>query len=161
VQERLGSLDFWGSPRGARISIDGQPAGTLPLPSPIRVADGSRSITIEADGFVPQTRTLEVKPGTAMREHIALIAVPVAPPPVATEPKPTDATAPRGGVDLGRGPDGSSPSDTPTDQAPPVYKRWWFWAAAGVVVAAAGVSVYALTRSQGCQATQGGTCVQF
>src|SRR5205814_308990 len=62
VQARLASLELWGSPAGARILVDGQHVGSLPLPHPIRVVDGSRVVTVEASGFISQSRTLEIKP---------------------------------------------------------------------------------------------------
>jgi hypothetical protein len=164
VQERLGSIELWGTPAGARIAIDGQTAGTLPLKSPIRVADGSRVVTVEADGFVKQTRTIEVKPRSALREHVALSPLPASTPPAMVQTTPNDDMPASRGVDLRRPADGgpsTGDADTRADESPPLYKRWWFWAAAGVVAAGAGVTVYALTRSKGCQAPPGGTCADF
>jgi hypothetical protein len=63
VQQHLGSVDVWGSPNGARISIDGEAVATVPMAQPTRVAVGERAITIDAAGFSPQSRSIEVKAG--------------------------------------------------------------------------------------------------
>lgn len=37
--------------------------------------------------------------------------------------------------------------DAPPHQPDPIYKRWWFWTAASVVVVGSGIGIYAATRS--------------
>jgi hypothetical protein len=42
---------------------------------------------------------------------------------------------------------------TPAPSAsPPIYKRWWFWAATGVAVAGASIAIYAASAGQGASA---------
>ena len=41
----------------------------------------------------------------------------------------------------------------PTSEDPPVYKRWWFWTAAGLVLAGGVAAAFAVgSRSPGCPA---------
>lgn len=170
VQGRLASLDLWGTPAGARVLVDGQAVGTLPLSSPIRLVDGSRVVTVEAKGFISQSRTLEIKPSSALREHIALAPVALgASPPVADSPAarpvaPVAAAAAGPQVDLRpSNPDATvAAGEPPSAVDQPFYKRWWFWTAVGVVVVAGTiVTVRELSSSSGCQAAPGGTCVEF
>jgi tetratricopeptide (TPR) repeat protein len=37
----------------------------------------------------------------------------------------------------------------PKQESTPVYKKWWFWTAVGVVAVGGGVGIYAATRSDG------------
>lgn len=77
VQGKIGSMTIWGTPAGAKVSIDGEPAGRLPLPRPVRVAAGRRVLVTEAPDFITDTRAVEVQPGNLSREHVALVAVPL------------------------------------------------------------------------------------
>lgn len=167
VQARLASIDLWGTPAGARILVDGQAVGVLPLSSPIRVVDGSRVISIEASGFRSQSRTLDVKSGSALREHVALVPLPVAtatPVAVFTEPPAADpeSSAPGANLRTAKNAPASGGGEPAADGDHPFYKTWWFWTAVGVVVVAGSiVSIRALTAHNGCQTTSGGTCVTF
>ena len=66
-------------------------------------------------------------------------AIPTAAPPARSEIP--EAVASR--IDLT-----ATPSTPVASESPAFYSHWWFWTAAGVVVAGAGVEIYAATASR-------------
>ena len=156
VQAKLGSVEVWGTPEGATVSIDGVPVGKLPLTTPLRVVQGRRMLTVEAPGFRPQSVTVEVT-GTALREHIALAAVAVLPSESAAATTGSAARASSDGAGPGGVPEAGSKVDlrtAPNPQgepaSPPIYTRWWFWTAVAGVLVAAGATAFVLTRGESC-----------
>jgi hypothetical protein len=113
VQARLGWIEVWGSPVGATVRIDGDRVATLPMASPVRVPIGQRGLTVEATGYFPENRTVEVRPGDSVREHVALRASSIA----ARAQVPT------------LGPTGDPPEGPPTITPPPragsIEQRTW------------------------------------
>ena len=82
IQEHLGSLEVWGTPKGAEILVDGKPVGRLPLTSPVRVLSGDTVILgARANGYSEANRNVRVPVGGTVREHVEL--VPLTPPRVA------------------------------------------------------------------------------
>jgi hypothetical protein len=149
VGGHLASVDIWGPPDGAQILIDGEPAGALPLSAPIRVPADTVEVTIRADGFVPAKRKLELSPGANVREHVVLHAIDVTP-----QPPPTPAAAPV--VHLAPT---DSPAESPAEQHPSIFTRWWFWTIVAVVVAGgATAAVLATRKDSSCTV---GTCTNF
>jgi hypothetical protein len=165
VKGKVGSLEVWGTPAGAAVTVDDAPVGTLPLGAPVRVGEGRRTITVEAPGYVADTRTVEVRGGSAIREHIALAraAVAHAAPVVAdvtTLPRAISST------------DGATPIPPITSSAPPqplsldrasedrFYRTWWFWTLVGTAVVAGGVTTYLVLRNNndGCVPQMGAPC---
>jgi hypothetical protein len=65
--------------------------------------------------------------------------IPLAVPPV--NPEITDSG--QGKIDLT-----TAPAATPAAENPAFYSRWWFWTAAGVMAAGAGVGIYAATANK-------------
>lgn len=63
VKERIGRLEFVGSPAGAEISIAGQLIGRLPIKDPIVVNNGSVDVEASAPGFEPMRRAVMIKGG--------------------------------------------------------------------------------------------------
>jgi tetratricopeptide (TPR) repeat protein len=51
------------------------------------------------------------------------------------------------------------PASGSSDAARPIYKRWWFWTAVGVVLIGGSIGVYAATRSSGSACEAGRTCM--
>jgi hypothetical protein len=150
VQQRLGSIDVWGSPPGARVSIDGDFVSILPMAQPARAAVGRRTITIEAPGFFPESRTIETLPGALLREHVVLRSMAVRSAP--SEPAPSVEPA------VGQ----PTLTDSRMANESPIYSKWWFWTAIGAVAIAGGATTYFLvTRNQGCESLMGGTCTTF
>jgi hypothetical protein len=153
VQEKLSSVEFWGTPAGARISIDDEAVATLPMSRPVRVVEGRRAVTIDALGFLAARRSIEVRPGVPLREHVALASA-GGPPPAGVAPKAMGADL----VDTGPPVKTESVPESATDR---IYSRWWFWALVGTVAVAGGASAYLLLRSDSCQSSMGGKCVSF
>jgi hypothetical protein len=118
VQGKLGSIEIWGTPVGARILLDNQPVANLPTKQPIRVPEGRHLLTIEARDFLSETRVLNVRALALTREHVALAATvravtqPLPPP---TLPSGTDTTpgTEASGAAQGDMPVSSSKSDLP------------------------------------------------
>jgi len=159
VQQRLGSVEVWGSPAGARVSIGGEIVATLPMIHPVRAVAGQRTITIEASGFLPENITVAVRAGDSVREHVVLRSLsgsstPLTVPALAGAPLRAD-NAPVASVD--------SQGEVSPPEETKIYRKWWFWAAVGVVAIAGGATVYLVSnRTNGeCMAQQGGVCTNF
>jgi hypothetical protein len=155
IQEKLGSIDVWGEPSGARVAVDGHAMGMLPLEHPLRLTTGRHSLLIEAAGFLTDTRFVEIKMRVLTREHVALGPLPVlTPPPQSTQPAGTLVST---GAALGGPSAGNTASSSPSSE--PIYTRWWFWTALGAVAVAAGGTALVLSRKERCDSSGGGPCV--
>lgn len=73
--------------------------------------------------------TVEAAPAAPEEKAVPFPTAPVRPP-AAPEPAPAVLL--------------TAPAPAPASETSPVYKRWWFWTAAGAVVAAAGVTAFLL-----------------
>jgi hypothetical protein len=159
LQEKLGSLDVWGEPNGARVLVDGRTVGTLPLKR-LRVPEGRHSLAVESAGFLTDTRVVQISARAVAREHASLAPVAVvteAPATALATPTPTPpAIAP---VTNGTAP--ASVAQTDADASAPIYKTWWFWTGIGVVAVAAGATAFLVTRKDHCQSSGGGSCVAW
>jgi hypothetical protein len=164
VKGKVGAIEVWGTPEGATVILDDDVAGTLPLRAALRVAEGRRTFRVEAPGYVAETRTIEVRGGTTIREHVALArsfreAAPVAAAPRAEDPSGGRAI-PIGSVVDAPPPSRSSVGGAP-EPAPPYYARWWFWTAIAAGVVGAGVATYLAVRNDragGCVPQPGAPC---
>jgi hypothetical protein len=109
IQSHLGSLEIWGTPDGARITVNDKDVGTLPLGKPVRVAGGAALLTARAPGYLDVTRSVEVPAGETVREHVQLFATP----PRAPEKEPEAAAAgPASTAPAATSPDGQMPPPT-------------------------------------------------
>jgi hypothetical protein len=135
VRLHIGTIEVWGAPDGAAVSIDGKPIGKLPKVS-TTVEVGELSVQVHADGFVDFKRSLDIKPGAYVREHVELAPRAVAVAPVETVSQPAALV--------------STPRASP-DETPPVYRRWWFWPLVGGAAIALGATALILTRGSGDQ----------
>ncbi len=86
VREHLGSLTLEGRPVGATVLVDDRPAGTLPLPAPLRVPVGTVVLRITAPGHHPLERPVIVAARATLREEVSLVAETPRPEPVAPTP---------------------------------------------------------------------------
>ena len=87
IGERLGSIELTCDVAGATVLMNGVPAGQTPLSEPLRAVAGTVVIEINAVGFHPMTRSLQVAAGSLARENVTLVAVRATP-----DPAPTTAT---------------------------------------------------------------------
>ena len=108
-----------GSPQGAAASLDGKPAGALPLNMALK--SGKYELVVQADGHKPERYALELKPGETRQINARLQVE-------APEPKPIPAVDP--GVA-----EGSDQVDE--GEGFPV----WTVVTAGVAVAAVGAGI--------------------
>jgi hypothetical protein len=167
VKGKIGAVEVWGTPAGATVILDDTAAGTLPLRATLRVAEGRRTFRVEAPGYVPETRTIDVRGGTATREHVALARSFREPAPgvaaVSSVAHADDAPAGpaisiRSAVDA---PLVSRSDGGALEQPSPYYARWWFWTAIVAGVVGAGVATYLAVRNDhagGCVPQSGAPC---
>lgn len=62
-------------PRGARLSVDGVPVGTTPDVGPLMLAPGRYRIELRAEGFLPASRSVELRAGDTGFEHVVMTAI--------------------------------------------------------------------------------------
>ena len=154
IQSHLGSLQVQGQPADAEVLADGEVVGRLPISTPIRLPIGEISLTVRKDGYDKVTRVVAISKGGLVRETIALHRAPGAPrQPLALEAPPPGRSTGGGQVAGSRPAESqanltaisSPPGETPPS-GHPIYQRWWFWTAIGVVALGAGAGAYVLTR---------------
>jgi len=146
VNGHVGRVDVWGTPAGAEVLFDGEIVGRLPLEAPIRVAQERINLEVRAPRYISLTRSVNVQLGQLSREAVELRS--------ATGIISSSSTNQPGSL-LGQ-PGGAS-GETQSDQ--PAYTRWWFWTAAGVVVAGGVVAAVLVTRGRsGSDCAAGTTC---
>jgi hypothetical protein len=57
----------------ARVRVNDEAVGVLPLAAPVRVVAGAVVLQVEAEGFVPWVRRFEIAPGERLRERVDLV----------------------------------------------------------------------------------------
>jgi hypothetical protein len=92
IQTRLGSLELLGGAPGAKVSLNGEPAGSFPLPGPLRVVAGTVAIEVTGDGYLPLQRSVVVPAGGLARETLKLARA--AGGAVASNPSPSPSPSP-------------------------------------------------------------------
>jgi hypothetical protein len=75
VQNHLAWLYVESKVVGAALSLEGQPARTLPLDGPLRIEAGVVRFELSAEGYVPAVRTIVVKPNDRVHEIVELAPV--------------------------------------------------------------------------------------
>lgn len=75
LQRRLEAtgIRVTGAPEGAAILVDGQDAGRLPRPDPIRVSPGPHRIVIRADGYEDFESQVAVSAGQALELPVRMV----------------------------------------------------------------------------------------
>jgi tetratricopeptide (TPR) repeat protein len=71
----VGTLEILCDVPGAEISVDGQPAGKLPLGAPLRLGAGTAIVQLQADGYAPVQKPVTVVAGQLTRESFVLVPV--------------------------------------------------------------------------------------
>jgi hypothetical protein len=151
--------------QGARILLDGKPAGDAPL-SNKEVLPGEHTIQVTAEGYLDYETKIRAVAGEAVGVSALLLAKPPEQPPPGTDKTlaatPVVADSPAAAVP----PDAPlSPVTQPAAGGSPWYKKWWVWAAAGVVVAGATVGILAATgqlkKEPQCEPTPQDPCVDI
>ena len=62
-------------PRGARIVVDGVPVGATGDAGPLQLAPGRYRIELRTEGFLPETRSVEVRSGATRFVHVPMTAI--------------------------------------------------------------------------------------
>jgi hypothetical protein len=135
IQGHLGRVEINGDPEGAEVSINGHPAGKLPLPGAIPVSAGEVDVELRAPGYQPAQRTLTIVAGQYQRLvlHLAKEAV-------ASEGNPDRTKTPAGEAGGTAGPIVPIQTNGPSSSEPPSTTRVALkWGAVGL--AAAGLVV--------------------
>ncbi len=131
VRRRVGSLEVLGTPDGAHVEVDGREVGTLPLPSPVRVAAGTVTLRVWAEGCAPLVREgVRVMVDALARESVYLAPRPA--PRAREAPPPTAPAGPVGGA--------PRPSSTPGASS---TARVVAWTGVGVGALSLGVAAVA------------------
>ncbi|MFO0650171.1 MAG: hypothetical protein U0326_28375 [Polyangiales bacterium] len=106
VGRHLATVELLGDVAGARVRVNGEDAGTLPLAAPVRVVAGTVAVDVTAEGYEALSLRFVASAGEILRERITLVAArpaqppaqpPVSPPPVIAPPviaPPVTVTAP-------------------------------------------------------------------
>ncbi|ATB27939.1 PEGA domain-containing protein [Melittangium boletus] len=120
---------------GARVLVNGEDKGQAPLDS-LMLPAGSYEITVEREGFRPETKRIAVRAGkdysvevNLRPEAIAQTDQPRAP---ILTPSETSSSP-------------LKPLPTEVSTSKPLTSRWYFWAGVGAVVAAAAVGAVVAT----------------
>lgn len=73
---RSGQLVVAVSEPGAVVKVDEQARGTSPLPGPLELPSGPRSLVVEKEGFVAWQADVTVHPGRIAEERVSLVPSP-------------------------------------------------------------------------------------
>lgn len=145
VQNHLGSVEVWGTPTGARVSLDGQVVTSLPLKEALHTSEGRHVLLIEAPGHLSDNRNIEVHAGTLTREHFALSPISVMTP----QPAPS-SESPRAEASVSA-PTASEPSSPRSETPPspatelPTWRRVVPWVLLGGALVAGSIGVWQQT----------------
>jgi tetratricopeptide (TPR) repeat protein len=173
LRSGIGSLDVSGTAPGATLRVGRRPSLPLPLSRPLRLEPGPVEIRIEADGYVPETRLVEVRAGEPLRIAVRLRSID----PLATHRVDSNVRGAELAIDAklaGQVPievllepgvhalrlyhGGYEPHQSrivtrakeqrdlriQLEPTPPLYAQWWFWAGIGLVAATTTVTLVAL-----------------
>ena len=158
IRARLGKVLVTVTQKGAEVRLNGRLVGTTPLTTPAYATPGTVILKVEAAGYMPVTRALNVAAGSVRKETVNLLrkppsaAPPSAAPPSAaptsaapTSPAPTSAVAPTAAppspADLATTEERRSPPDNDSGVAPWVGWTLLGGAALGLGTGVAGIVV--------------------
>ncbi len=130
VKAHVVRVEILGQPEGARVAVNGRTVGSLPLPAPVLVNEGSVDIEVTANGYKPNVKNLNVVGGSFQSVVFRLES---------TTPAPTSAPAP---LPLATAPDEarvgalhvSAEADATSERNRPITKSPWFWVGAAALV---------------------------
>jgi hypothetical protein len=72
IRQHVGSLELRGGVEGARVSVDGETVGMLPIDHAIHVRVGSVLLEVRAAGYYDIARRVQIEPNQLTREQIEL-----------------------------------------------------------------------------------------
>lgn len=68
VSQFIGDVTIKVQPDGSSVAVDGAPVGTTPLPKPVRLEIGTRTVEIKKNGYIPQREALQITGGSQLLE---------------------------------------------------------------------------------------------
>jgi hypothetical protein len=145
VERHLGSLRVETTTPGATLSLDGQPAGALPMAEAARVGEGPVTVEIRAPGHQPDRREVTIAAGETVRLVVQLAPV----------EGPREAVGPRVEAPVGVRRSGPSPvvvRDAPPRESPPSsggVTRALGWVSLGFAAVSLGGGVVAMVLRDG------------
>ena len=74
LRDYYSAVTLEGLPPGAKVSIDAEVSGTAPLSQPITLDLGRHEIRVEAPGYQPDARVLDVPGASPVKVHITMTA---------------------------------------------------------------------------------------
>jgi hypothetical protein len=177
VHARVAKLTVRCNVKGAQVVLGQRVLGTTPLPAELRTSSGRATLTITAEGYQPFTRDVVLPGGGALTVDAQLVSkdasatlvvranVPAAAVVVDDKPEgqtPIELSLRAGAHSLRVDHEGYEPVrtqvvlrvgerkelDLELTKPSPVYAKWWFWTAVGVVAVSATVTVIALTTEK-------------
>ena len=145
VRAVIGEIALAGSPPGAEVRLNGNVVGKLPLPGPLRVAEGPAELELRASGRSPLSRTVVVSGGKRSEVAMNLEREPAAAP-VASATEPVAVArpllAPAGGRE-GDKEQASDPETAPSEQGDKSsIARPAAWVMTVAAAAAAGLAAF-------------------
>jgi len=146
LKTKLGQIKITCALDGADVTVDGKPVGSTPLGEMVWTTPGRHQIAVQHAGYSPAIEDASVAAGKTAAVTFDL--------------RPIDLRAPGSTGSAALIGSGSTPTAPPTSNRKPIYKRTWFWIAAGVVVAAgAGTAVVLASRGSSSGGGGGGGLV--
>ncbi len=165
LRKKLATVSVSYATRGAAVDMDGKPVGKTPLGHRIYRKPGEFRLTVKKDGYRIFQKNLKLGAGSHEEVKVTLEPIsrdapgsPVAEPVGKGKPAAAPSTAaPPAGV-TGPAPTGEPPTAVPpaavtapgkvppaggAKTSRPIYKKWWFWTAIGVVAAGVTAGVVA------------------
>jgi len=143
LQKKLATVTVSYATKGAAVDMNGKPIGKTPLGHRIYRKPGEFRLTIRKDGYKLFQKSLRLGPGD--HEDVKVTLEPM----VREEPRgpavPADDDGAKGPKTIPLVPGGGEQAGVGTKKATsrPLYRKWWFWTAVGVVAAGVTVSVVA------------------
>jgi hypothetical protein len=132
IAHYIATLEVKTKPSSADVMLDGQTVA-----GKITVNLGEHELAVRSQGYQPVLRKVIIEGGKAQSVEIELLPLPVesdAPAPIAQSAELAPAPLP-----LVTAAPASPPRDTP------VWERWWFWTAIGVVAAGSVAAIVVLS----------------
>ena len=140
LRKKLASVSLSCPVRGAAVLVGASSRGTTPLPFPLYLKPGTYTLTVEKAGHKAFQQQLTLAADQHEKLNVPLPAAPL-PEPVKKPPAPKKVVLKP--LPLVPKPLPLVPKPQPPSRSKPLYKRWWFWTAVGVVVAGSAAAVVA------------------
>jgi hypothetical protein len=173
LRSHVARLAVTSSVEGARVVVRGKDVGTTPLPAPLSLPAGPARVEVRAEGYFDWHRELTLTAGVpttldavlSPRSSSGVLRVQATAPgtrifvddqPLGTSP--AETSVPAGTHRVLAHAEGYEDQSTSVviaagetkdvaiepEARPSILARWWFWTGVGIVVAAGGVTTYAL-----------------